>query len=331
MASTHLPSVMHGIQVSKPGGPVVLVYKQDLPIPSPKEDQVLIKNDFAGINYIDTYFRTGLYPFPTPGTLGLEGAGTIVSLGGGSTYDLAIGDRVAYLGTGTDAGYSASGAQQVMKLPDGISTETGAGAILQGLTALTLIRESYHAQKGDIVLVHAAAGGMGLWLCQLLRAVGARVVGTASTEAKRALARENGAEWVFGYDPVELEKRVLEITDGKGIVGVYDGVGKDTFDLDIKLLARKGTLVSFGNASGPVPPISLLVLSSKNLKVTRPRLYASIATREEFEGYASELFALMKEHNIKVQTHEIYPLRDTARAHADLESRKTTGKLLLKI
>lgn len=205
-----------------------------------------------------------------------------------------------------------------------------AAAVLQGLTALTMIRESYAVQPGDWVLVHAAAGGVGLWLCQLLRVVGARVIGTASTAEKMALARKNGADYVINYSHEDVVARVKDTTAGAGVAAVFDGVGKSTFDSDLELLARKGSLVSFGNASGAVPPFAILKLKAKNLKVVRPTLANYIYTREEFEQYAGELFDMLLKEDINVKVHKIYDLKDVVQVHIDLEGRKTTGKLLMK-
>lgn len=194
---------------------------------------------------------------------------------------------------------------------------------------MTLIRESYFVRKGDWILVHAAAGGVGLWLCQLLKAVGAKVIGTASTEEKIKLAKENGAEFMINYSHENWVERVKEITSGEGVAAVFDGVGASTFDGDLQVLARKGTLASFGNASGAVPPFPIAKLSQKNLKILRPTLFNYIATREEFEKYAGELFDFILKDNLNVRM-DVYPLEDVAKAHIDLEGRKTTGKLLLK-
>lgn len=195
---------------------------------------------------------------------------------------------------------------------------------------MTLIREAYAVQKGDWVLVHAAAGGVGLWLCQLLRAVGAKVIGTASTEEKVELAKKNGGEFMINYSHEDVVARVKELTGGVGVAAVFDGVGKSTFDIDLEVLARKGSLVSFGNASGAVPPLAIAKLSAKNLKVLRPTLFNYIYTREEFELYTGQLFDMILKEGIDVRVHDTYPLADVAKAHTDLEGRKTTGKLLMK-
>jgi NADPH:quinone reductase len=276
------------------------------------------------------YFRTGLYPAPKPEILGREAEGTIVAVGPGDVYGFKVGDKVAWLHTAAYAEYSACPASKTIKIPSGVKPQEAAAYLIQGLTALTLIRESHHVQKGEWTLVHAAAGGVGLWLCQLLKAVGARVIGTASTEAKIALAKENGAEFMINYSHEDVVSKVMELTGGSGVAVVLDGVGASTFEDDLKLLARKGTLASFGNASGPVPPFQISRLSQKNLKILRPTLFNYIALREEFEHYCKELFAFITDGKIKIRIHEVYPLEEVARAHTDLEGRKTTGKLLLK-
>lgn len=218
----------------------------------------------------------------------------------------------------------------MIRIPNGVKPGLAAASMIQGLTALTLIRESHHVKKGEWTLVHAAAGGVGLWLCQLLRAVGARVIGTASNADKIALAKENGAEFMINYSHEDVVKSVMDLTKGEGVAVVFDGVGASTFEDDLKLLARKGTLASFGNASGAVPPFAISRLAAKNIKVLRPTLFNYIHTREEYEHYCKELFDFIVQGKVNIKIHEIYPLQDVARAHKDLEGRKTTGKLLLK-
>jgi NADPH2:quinone reductase len=245
-------------------------------------------------------------------------------------YSLKPGDRVAWMAAGAYAEYTACPAEKAILIPECVKPTHAAASLIQGLTALTLIRESHYVQKDEWALVHAAAGGVGLWLCQLLHAVGARVIGTASTEAKIALAKENGAEFMINYSHESVVERVDEITNGAGVSVVFDGVGASTFEDDLKLLARKGTLASFGSASGPVPPFAISRLAEKNLKVLRPTLFNYVYTREEFERYSNELFGFIAGGMVKVHIHEIYPLQEVARAHTDLEGRKTTGKLLLR-
>ena len=229
--------------------------------------------------------------------------------------------------TGAYAEYAAVPAKQVISLPSSVDNKTACAAILQGLTALTLIDEAHKAVKGDWVLVHAAAGGVGGWLVQLLKARGVHTIATASTAEKRKLAMEYGAEVAVGYE--EVEDTVKEKTGGKGVIAVFDGVGKSTFDQDLRVIARKGTVASFGNASGAVEPLRIARLSEKNAKVVRPTLFNYLVEREEWDGYCKELWELLGK-GVKVGVHEVYPLGEAARAHEDIEGRKTTGKLLLK-
>jgi len=261
--------------------------------------------------------------------LGRESEGTIVATGSGNVYDFQTGDRVVCLSEATYAEYTAAPAAKAAKIPAELPPKIAAGALLQGLTALTLIRDAHHVQKGDWVLVHAAAGGTGLWLCQLLKAVGANIIGTASTAEKVELATKAGATHMINYSHDDVKKRVDSLTDGKGVAAVFDGVGKSTFDLSLDCVARKGSLISFGNASGAVPPLAIARLSAKNVRLMRPTLFNFIATREEFEGYTRELLDFIIKDKMDVRIHETYALSDVARAHQDLEGRKTTGKLLL--
>lgn len=320
--------------MEKEGGVEVLEYRDDLPLPTLQPGEILIKNEFAGVNYIDTYFRTGLYKSPNPKPLGQEAAGVIASLSpSGNTHGLALGDRVVALAAHS-SGYSeyvATSAAKTYKLPADVPTDIGAAALLQGLTALTMIRESYCVKRGEWILVHAAAGGVGLWLCQLLKVVGARVIATASTKAKLELARENGAEFLINYKEEDFVKRVKEITNGEGAKAIFDGVGASTFEGDLECVARKGYLVSFGNASGAVPPFAIARLGAKNVAVLRPRLFGYIETPEEFKTYCEELFGLVRSGSVNVRIHDRYPLEDVRRAHTDIEGRVTTGKLLLKL
>ncbi|KAH7411216.1 hypothetical protein BKA64DRAFT_704320 [Cadophora sp. MPI-SDFR-AT-0126] len=329
--ATSIPKTMKGVLIEKTGGVEVLQYKTDLPVPAPKTGEVLVKNDFIGVNYIDTYFRTGLYPAPKPEILGREAEGTIVAVGDGDILNLKVGDRVVWLGTAAYAEFSAAPAAKAHVLPSELSPGIAAASILQGLTALTLIREAYEVKKGDWVLVHAAAGGVGLWLCQLLKAIGARTIGTASTTEKIELAKKNGAQFMINYkEEKDLVGKVKEITGGAGVNVVFDSTGKDQFENDLEVVARKGTVVSYGNSSGAVPPLAISRLAGKNIKVLRPTLFNYIYTREEYERYTAELFDFIIKDKLNVRVHETYPLADIARAHTDLEGRKTTGKLLLK-
>ncbi|KAF2655556.1 NAD(P)-binding protein [Lophiostoma macrostomum CBS 122681] len=334
--ATSVPKTMKGVIIEKTGGTDVLQYKTDLPVPEPKEGEVLVKNEFIGVNYIDNYFRTGLYPIPAyPYILGREGSGTIAAVGPSNIpSDLTPSTRVAYMGPSAYAEYTIAATKYTIPLPSSISNETGAASLLQAFTALTLIREAYPVQKGDWILVTAAAGGVGLWLVQLLRAVGARTIATASSPEKRELARSNGAEVTLEYheeDRDKFVKEVVEITGGEGVSAVFDSVGKATFDAVLQTVRRKGTVVSFGNASGAVEGLALARLSTKNVKLLRPTLFNYIYTREETQQYASELFDFITKDKLNVHIHNVYPLEDVKRAHEDIQSRKTTGKLLLKV
>jgi NADPH:quinone reductase-like Zn-dependent oxidoreductase len=279
---------------------------------------------------INRYFRSGLYPAPGfPYILGREGAGTVVKLGAGAAHDFKVGDEVVWMGESGYAEYTTVPAAKAIKLPSGVNAKVAAAALLQGLTALTLIREAHHVNKGDWVLVHAAAGGTGSWLVQLLHAVGANIIGTASTEEKIALAQKAGATHMINYTKEDVKTKVLELTNGEGCIAIFDGVGKDTFDLSLDVVARKGSLVSFGNASGAVPPVTISRLTAKNTRLMRPTLFNFVATREEFETYSNELLQFVADGKIDVRIHEVYPLSDVKRAQDDLQGRKTTGKLLL--
>ena len=281
--------------------------------------------------YGHSYFRSGLYPAPQfPYILGREAEGTIVSTGSsGDFHGLATGDRVVWMAEGAYAEYTAVPAAKTVKLPDGVGEKIGAAAFLQGLTALTLIREAHHVKKGDWVLVHAAAGGPGLWLCQLLKAVGANTIGTASTEEKVALAKKAGATHMINYSKDDVKAKVMELTDNKGVAAVFDGVGKSTFDLSLECVARLGSMISFGNASGAPDPVTIARLSPKNVRLMRPTLFNYLVTREEFEHWSNELFNFVVKDKLDVRIHEVYPLSEVKRAQGDLEGRRSTGKLLL--
>ncbi|KAH7353556.1 quinone oxidoreductase [Plectosphaerella cucumerina] len=333
MASSNLPSAIPAVQISKTGGPEVLTYTENAPLPKLAENQVLVRNAFAGVNFIDTYFRTGLYATPPenfPLTLGREASGTVAAVHP-SVTSLAVGDKVVYMGgVGTYAAYSAVPAALVLRVPDGLALDTAAASLLQGLTAWTFVREAGVVQPGEWVLVHAAAGGVGGLLVQMLSALGAKVIATAGSDEKCALAREKGAGWTVNSRGDGILDQVKEITGGHGVDVIFDGVGKATFDLDIQLAARKGRLVVFGNASGAVPPFDILRLGPKNLKIMRPVVNNYVAERHELEKYSSELFEMLVTGKVKIDVHKTYPLKDAAQAHVDLEGRKTTGKLIIK-
>ncbi|KAL8941237.1 MAG: hypothetical protein Q9216_002370 [Gyalolechia sp. 2 TL-2023] len=328
-----IPKGMKAVQIEKTGGVEVLQYK-DVAIPTPGENEVLVKNDYIGVNYIDTYFRTGLYPNPKPMVLGREGSGTVAALGSAVPQALGFsnGDEVVYMGTSAYAEYTACSADKVLKIPSGVSSSDACAALLQALTALTLVEEAYKVQSGDWVLVLAATGGVGGWLCQILRAKGAKTIATVGSEEKVATAKEQGADVVVVDRPGQgdVVKTVQDCTDGQGVAAVFDGVGKDTFERSLECVARKGTVASFGNASGAVEPFLISKLSAKNAKVARPTLYNYIYTREEYEHYSEKLWKMMIDQKFTVRIHNIYPMKDVAKAHTDIESRKTMGKLLLK-
>ena len=276
------------------------------------------------------YFRSGLYPVPKwPYILGREAEGTIVKTGGGDLCGLQDGDKVVWMAEAAYAEYTVAPAAKTVKVPKEMDPKIAAAALLQGLTALTLIREAHHVNKGDWVLVHAAAGGTGLWLCGLLKAVGANTIGTASTREKVDLAKKAGATHMINYSHEDVKAKVMELTNNTGVVAVFDGVGKTTFDLSLECLARKGSMISFGNASGAVPPLTIARLSPKNARLMRPTLFGYLVTREEFEGYSKELFDFIVRDKMEVNIHETYPLSEAARAQDDLQGRVSTGKLLL--
>jgi NADPH2:quinone reductase len=318
---------VEAIWVQEHGGPEVLALSEvDTPEPGP--GQVLVQLAAAGVNFVDTYFRTGLYPRPVPYTPGSEGAGTVVAVGDGVETP-KVGDRVASteLG-GAYAQFAVAPADRVVAVPDGVSDEVAAAVLLQGMTAHYLLYDSYAARPGDTVLVHAAAGGMGLLLTQLATKLGARVIGTVSTAEKEKLARQAGAAEVIGYDDVAA--RVRELTGGEGVPAVYDGVGRDTFDASLASLRPHGTLVLYGYASGPVPAFDLNRLQlGGSLYVTRPTLAHFVASREELVRRAGDVFGWVADGSLYVAVGGRYPLAEARRAHEDLQARRTTGKLLL--
>ncbi|PKS07330.1 hypothetical protein jhhlp_005932 [Lomentospora prolificans] len=323
------PATMKAIVVDEHGDATAMKVK-NIPVPEPNEGEVLIRNAYAGVNFIDTYFRTGLYKAPLPLTPGREGSGTVAAVHP-SVSGINVGDKVVYFSNnGSYAAYTIANVAKVLKLPAGLDEKTAAATLLQGLTAWTFVREAGRVQPGDWVLVHAAAGGVGSLLTQMLHAVGAKVIATAGSEEKCKLAKSYGADWVIQSKDEDVVAKVKEITDGHGVDVIFDGVGKATFDSDLEMIARKGTLIVFGNASGAVPPFDILRLGAKNVKIARPVVNNYVATREEFERYAGVLFDLVITGKVSVKVHEVYSLEDATKAHQDLEGRKTTGKLLLK-
>ena len=320
---------MKAIQVTRTGGPEVLAYV-DVPTPSPKPNQVLVKIAAAGVNYIDVYFREGRYPATPPFILGQEASG-VVSQVGSDVKDFQPGERVAYTGiTGAYAEYEAVPADRIVRVPQGLTDHQAAALMLQGTTAHYLVYDTFPLKKGDIALIQAGAGGVGLLLIQLSKNIGARVITTVSTEEKAKLAREAGADDVILYTQKDFEAETKRLTDGKGVHVVYDGVGMTTFEQDLNVLRPRGYLVLFGASSGPVPPFDLGKLSQKgSLFVTRPTLAHHIATREDLQRRASDLWNWIRSGQLKLRIEHLYPLSEAAQAHRDLEGRKTAGKLLL--
>ena len=320
---------MKAIRVHAPGGPDALRY-EDVPRPTPGPGQVLVKIEAAGVNFIDVYQRTGLYKVPLPFTLGQEAAGSVAAVGPG-VKEPKVGDRVAYTSIlGAYAEYAVVPAERVVVLPDGVSTKQGAAAMLQGMTAHYLATSTYPLESGNACLVHAAAGGVGLLLCQVAKLRGARVLGTVSTREKAALARAAGAAEVILYTEQDFEAEVKRLTNGAGLQVIYDSVGKTTFEKGLSCLAPRGMMVLFGQSSGPVGPFDPQVLSQKgSLFLTRPTLAHYILTRPELVARAGEVLGWIKSGKLKLRIDREVPLAQVAEAHRLLEGRKTTGKVLL--
>jgi NADPH2:quinone reductase len=320
---------MKAIQVSQPGGPEAMQLV-DLPIPTPKPNEAILKIAAAGVNFIDVYNREGRYKVPTPFVLGQEAAGTVTSVGSG-VKNVKPGDRVAYTSIlGAYADYAAVPADRLVKIPDGVSDQQAAAAMLQGMTAHYLSHETFPLKKGQTVLVHAAAGGVGLLLVQMAHHLGARVIGTVSTEEKAKLAREAGADEIILYTQADFESETSRLTNGKGVNVVYDSVGKTTFEKGLNVLLPRGMMVLFGGSSGPVPPFDPLMLTPKgSLFLTRPSLTHYIITAEELQARASAVFEMIRTGKLNLRIEHIYRLSAAQQAHRDLEGRKTTGKLLL--
>ncbi|EJL23668.1 Zn-dependent oxidoreductase, NADPH:quinone reductase [Caulobacter sp. AP07] len=319
---------MLAIQAIRTGGPEVLEVVE-LPLPAPGPGQILVRHQAVGLNFIDTYHRSGLYPLKTPVVLGLEAAGVVEAVGDGVTR-FAVGDRIAYNGTlGAYAQAAVVPADRAVKVPGSVSLKTAAAVLLKGMTAEFLVRRCHKVEPGQTVLIHAAAGGVGSILVQWAKALGATVIATVGTEAKAALARAHGADHVILYGEEDVAARVLEITGGQGVAVVYDGVGKDTFEASLKSLGRRGVLATFGNASGPAPAIAPLELSGKSLFLTRPRLFDYIATTEELDESAAALFAALESGAVKIDIGQTFPLAQAQAAHEALEGRRTTGATLL--
>ena len=320
---------MKAVRIHAPGGPEALKF-EDVAEPTPKAGEAIVKVDAAGLNYIDVYQRSGLYKLDMPLTLGLEAGGTVTAVGSGVT-EVKVGDKVAYTGVpGAYAQYAAVPAAKLVVLPQGVSTRQGAAAMLQGMTAHYLACTTYPLKKGDTCLVHAAAGGVGLLLCQMAKMRGARVIGTVSTDEKAKLAREAGADDVILYTSQDFEADTKRITGGKGLQVVYDSVGKTTFEKGFNVLAPRGMMVLYGQSSGPVPPFDAGILGAKgSLFLTRPSLFAYTATRDELLQRAGDVLGWIRDGKLKLRMEFEFPLKDVAEAHRALESRKTTGKVLL--
>ena len=320
---------MKAIQVKRAGGPEVLEPVK-LPVPEAKGAEAVVKIVAAGVNFIDVYYREGRYKAVMPIVPGQEAAGDVVAVGTKVT-NLKVGDRVAYtMVLGSYAEYSAVAADRLVKIPEGVSYQQAAAAMLQGMTAHYLSHDTYPLKKGETALVHAAAGGVGLLLVQMAHGIGARVIGTVSTEEKAKLAREAGADDVILYTQTDFEAETRRLTGGRGVDVVYDSVGKTTFEKGLDILRPRGYMVLFGGSSGPVPPFDLIQLSQKgSLYVTRPTLTHYVATREDLEMRAGAVFSMIATGKLKLRIAHTYPLKDATQAHRDLEARRTTGKLLL--
>jgi NADPH:quinone reductase len=320
---------MKAIVVEQCGGDEVLQYK-DIETPQPKAGEVLVKLGASGLNYIDVYHRTGLYPLPLPFTPGLEGAGTIEAVGEGVT-DFAVGERVTYASQiGSYAEYVVAATDKLIKIPENVDEQSAAAVMLQGMTAHYLVTSTYALKSGDTALVHAAAGGVGLLLIQMAKRIGARVIGTVSTEAKAELARGAGADEIIRYTEQDFEEEVKRITDGKGVQVVYDSVGKTTFLNSLKCLAPRGMLALFGQSSGSVEAFNPALLAQQgSVFLTRPSLFHYTATRKELEWRASGVLNSVAAGELKLRIEKTFSLAETAEAHRQLEGRKTTGKVLL--
>lgn len=317
------------IRIHSHGGPDVMKWEQ-VPTPQPGPNEALIRHEAVGLNFIDVYFRTGLYKTPLPTTLGLEGAGVVLAIGE-NVKNITPGDRVAYAGgsLGAYATERVMNAEKLVKIPDAINMKTAASMMLQGLTAYFLLHRTYKVQSGQTILIHAAAGGVGQILCQWGKHIGCEIIGVVSSEAKAEIAKANGTDHVIvGYQNLPAEVR--KITNNAMVHVVYDGVGRDTFNASLDCLAPLGLMVSFGNASGPVPPIELATLNAKgSLFVTRPSLATYMATQQELATGATALFDAVLSGAVKVNVNQTFPLEQAALAHTALEARQTTGSTVL--
>ena len=321
----------HAIRVHQTGGPEVLEW-EEVEVGNPGPGQATIRQEAVGLNFIDVYHRTGLYPQPLPFTPGVEGAGVVEAVGPDVT-DIRLGDRVAYAGPiGGYAEQRLIAADRLVKLPDSISAGQAAAMMLKGLTAEMLVRRVYPVQAGQTILVHAAAGGVGLILCQWAKALGATVIGTVGSDEKAELARAHGCDHPIVYTRQDFVAEVERITESKKVPVVYDGVGRDTFMKSLDCLARRGMMVSFGNASGAVDPFPPSMLAQKgSLFLTRPTAYDYVATPGELQQAAAELFEVVESGKVRIEVDQRFPLKDAAEAHRQLEARKTTGSTILTI
>jgi NADPH2:quinone reductase len=319
------------VRVHKTGGPEVLTFEQ-IDIPAPGQGQIKLKQHACGVNYIDTYFRMGMYPSPVglPFTSGNEGAGEVIAVGPGVT-DIKVGDRVGYVtALGGYAQERVMPADRAVKLPDGITYEQAAAMMLKGMTAQYLLRRTYNVKKGDTILVHAAAGGVGVILCQWGNALGATVIGTVGDEAKAKIAKDNGAHHTILYQKDDFAEKVKEITGGKLCNVVYDGIGKTTFPKSLDCISPLGTFASFGSASGQIEAFNINILQTKgSLFATRPTLNNYVAKRDDLLATAKDLFDVVGSGKVKIPVNQKYALKDAAKAHQDLEGRKTTGSTIL--
>ncbi len=323
--------MVKAIRVHKTGGPEVLLWEEyDPGQPGPSE--VLLRQEVIGLNFIDVYHRTGLYPLPSlPATPGMEGAGIVEAIGEGVT-EVEVGNRVAYAGLppGAYAETRIMPADRLVKLPESISTRQAAAMMLQGMTSRYLIRSCHEVKEGDSILIHAAAGGVGLIVCQWAKYIGAMVIGTVGSPEKAELALNHGCDHPLLYRDEDFVSQIKEITQGRGVDVVYDSVGKSTFMKSLDCLRPMGTIVSFGQASGPIPPLDIGILAAKgSLFLTRPSLMAYTAKREDLLAHAHDLFAVVEKGEVKIQVKQSYPLMNAAQAHSDLEGRKTTGSTIL--
>ncbi len=320
------------IRFHEAGGPEVMKW-EDVEVGHPGEGEVRVKHGAVGLNYIDVYFRTGLYPAPLPNSPGMEAAGVITEIGSGVS-GFNVGDRVAYAGRpiGAYAEERVMPADILIKLPDSIDDETAAAMMLQGMTTEYLLQRTFHVKQGDTILFHAAAGGVGLMACQWANHIGATVIGTVGSDEKAELAKAHGCHHTINYREEDFHEKVMEITDGKGVPVVYDSIGKDTFEKSLDCLQPRGLMVTYGNATGPITDVDLGILAAKgSLYVTRPTLMTYNDKREDLEKSAADLFAMVDKGALKINIGQRYHLSEAAKAHEDLEGRKTTGSTIFTL